>query len=83
MADENFPKGGCRRPSANTRDLPRREASQLSRGQLASVRRKWTPFKAVRILALLPLRSLTDAARYVTAIAVELEWKPPETPIAK
>jgi hypothetical protein len=38
-----------------------------------SVRRKWTTHEPVRILALLPLRSPTDAASYVIAIAVDVD----------
>jgi hypothetical protein len=55
----------------NDGDLPRCEAPQLNGVRLASVRRIWTLFKSVRILALLPLCSpAVDAERYVIAIAV-------------
>jgi hypothetical protein len=45
----------------NACDLPRHEATQLNGGRLVPVRRSWTPFKPVRILALLPFRSPPDA----------------------
>ncbi len=55
-------------------DLPRYEASQHSGGRLVPVERKWTPYKPVRILALLPLRSPTrDAAPYIVAVVVAVE----------
>ena len=59
----------------NTRDLPKHEASQLGAGRLMSVRRKWTPYKPVRILALLPFRSPTDAERYDIPIAIDVETR--------
>ena len=49
-------KEGVSDRPANTHDLPRYEASQVSGGRLASVRRIWTLYKPVRILVLLPFR---------------------------
>ena len=38
-----------------------------------SVRRTWTPYRPVRTLALLPIRSPTDAAQSVIAVAVDVD----------
>ena len=58
----------------NARDLPRCEAPQLNRGRLTSVQRELTPYQAVRILALLPLRSpAPDVAHYVIGLTVDVD----------
>ena len=59
--------GECQRPSANTHDLPRCEASQLS-GTVGVSSAQMDAVQGCPDNHLLPVRSPTDAARNVTAI---------------